>query len=396
MQRTLEDQENYETTSIDVDLNPGDVNRNRSMVRDKEEANQSNSIARAGSGAFHSQGTNQIQSSSDEASVTEKHDCNAKALEENNEDTQEVEFNGAQSNLKGAFGSDINGFGTASVSDEDAIGTEQIPDTQFVGTSPIPEGCPVETERILETESLELQSDRNINPKECGDTMKVDNDTNDQETPKAQNTIDLNRCDTMEVDNDANAQEAAENAQNIQSQSNSPMEDTEGGGTIRTSDLLASEVAGSWACSTAPSVHEENDSSGSKDYDDEQECPLPVQDSSSLVAESQHIPLTKSETAAVRRDHERRALSEMIGIVAPDLREQFSRAVGSDDRIGSGRGVASDSDTEGCSDADDDDDGDHRDKDDAREASDAETIGSDRAVSGDGMDGDDGTQDSVG
>ncbi|KAK6140595.1 hypothetical protein DH2020_025659 [Rehmannia glutinosa] len=213
----------------------------------------------------------------------------------------------------------------------------------------------------------------------------------------------------MQVDNDTSAQEAPEHAEEIHpepsdhSRSNSlveaqdPMEDTEGGGTIKTTDLLASEVAGSWACSTAPSVHGENDSPG-RSKDDDEECAVPVHDSSSLVAESQHIPLTKSEADA-RRNHERRALSEMIGIVAPDLKEQFSRAVGSDDQVGSEKGVASDSDAEGCSDDDRNkdcereegcsDDDDDRNKDCEREASDAETIGSDKAKSDDGMDEDD-------
>ncbi|KAL0428996.1 UNVERIFIED_CONTAM: hypothetical protein Sradi_0525600 [Sesamum radiatum] len=376
MQRTLEDEENYGTTSFDADLNPCDGNGNRSMVRNKEEAHQSNSIAKAGSGAHHSHGTDQVESSSDEASVTEKHDCNARG-QENALDTQEVDFTSAEYNVNGGFGSDINGVGTAPILDGDAVGTEQIPETEGVGTSPIFEGNAVETEQVLETESLVIPSGRNL---------------------------DLNKCSTLDADampvDSTNAQESQQHAEKVSrepsnhSHSNSPvkvqdpMEDTEGGGTIKTADLLASEVAGSWACSTAPSVHGENDSPGSKNY--YEESAIPAHDSSSLVAESQNIPLTKSEAAA-RREHERQALSEMIGIVAPDLREQFSRAVGSADQVGSERGVAYDSDTEGCSDNDD------RNEAGNQGTSDAETIGSDRAMSGDQMDEDDDTQaDSVG
>ncbi|KAG6432375.1 hypothetical protein SASPL_103951 [Salvia splendens] len=164
MQRTLEDEETNETTSNDIDLNRVDGNHTRSILRDKEEVHQSNNEAKTGFGTSP-----------------------------NGEETQEVEFTGA----------------------EYAIGTEQIPDTEGVGTPQLLEGGTVETEQ-------------------------------------------------------------------------DPMEDTEGVGTVNTSDLLASEVAGSWAHSTAPSVPGENDSLD---------------------------------------DHERRALSEMIGIVAPDMREQFSRAV---------------------------------------------------------------------
>ncbi|KAH6779791.1 hypothetical protein C2S52_011028 [Perilla frutescens var. hirtella] len=405
MQRTLEDEENYETTSndfdlnrIDIDLNRFDENGNQSMSRDKEQVHQSISKAKTGSCAFHGLGTDQVESSSDEASVTEKHDCNAKS-QEHGEDTQEVEFTSAECNAKGGFGSDINGIGTAPLSCGDAVGTEQIPDTQGVGTPQILEGGAVETEQVMETESLELQSGRNIDLNKFstpgGDTMQVDNDTNEQETPEHAKKI---------------FPESSHHSQShSQRECQDPMEDTEGGGTVKTSDLLASEVAGSWACSTAPSVHGENDSpgSGTKDGD---ECAAPVHDSSSLVAESgtkdgdapvhdsssivaesQHIPSTKSEAAA-RRNHERRALSEMIGIVAPDLREQFSRAVESDDQVGSEKVAASNSDTEDCSDNEDEDKVVTR-----EEASDAETVGSDRAATDDEMDGVDDTQeDSVG
>ncbi|XP_042038904.1 myosin heavy chain, non-muscle-like isoform X2 [Salvia splendens] len=363
MQRTLEDEETNETTSNDIDLNRVDGNHTRSILRDKEEVHQSNNEAKTGFGTSPNVlGMDQAVSSSDEASVTEKHDCYSKSQEQG-EETQEVEFTGAEcEDANGGFGSNINAIGTAPLSCGDAIGTEQIPDTEGVGTPQLLEGGTVETEQVLETESLELQSGKNI---------------------------DLNRCntpdgDTMQVDNSSNEQETPEHAQKI-SQSPSrhdcedPMEDTEGVGTVNTSDLLASEVAGSWAHSTAPSVPGENDSL------DGNECVAPANDSSSVVAESQHLRSTKSEAAAARRDHERRALSEMIGIVAPDMREQFSRAVESDDRVGSER-VAFNSDTKDCSDNED-----GKDKD---AASDAETAGSDGDVE---MEGDDDTQeDSVG
>lgn len=377
MQRTLEDEENYETSN-DIDLNRLDGNENQSILRDKEEVHQSSSKAKTGSGAFHGLGMAH-ESTSDETSVTEKHECNAKS-QEHGEDTQEVEFTSAECNAKGGFGSDINGIGTATLSCGDAIGTEQIPDTEGVGTPQILEGVAIETEQVMETESLELQSGRNIDLNKCsttgGDKMQVDTVTNGQETSEhAQKT-----CPEPSHPSQSHSHHDCQD----------PMEDTEGGGTIKTGDLLASEVAGSWACSTAPSVHGENDTSGSGTKDGD-ECGAPIHDSSSIVAESQHIPSTKSEAAA-RRNHELRALSEMIGIVAPDLREQFSRAVGSDDQVGSERVAAANSDTEDCSGDDDD-----QKKDATGEASDAETVGSDGAATDDGMDGDDDTQeDSVG
>ncbi|KAL8495459.1 hypothetical protein ACS0TY_019559 [Phlomoides rotata] len=365
MQKTLEDEENYETTSIDADPNPVDGNENLSNARVRDVAHQSNCKA-----PFHDHGVVQVESSSDEASVTEKHDCNAKSHENGQEDTQDFEITSTEpNNAQGAFGSDINGIDTAPISNGDAVETEHIPDTEGVATPQMSPGGAIETEQVMETES---QSGRNFDLNKCS-------------------TIN---CDTMQVDDETNALEAPEPAETVHpepshhSQSQDPMEDTEGGETIKTTDLLASEVVGSWACSTAPSVYGENDSPGSKDVD---QCALPAHDSSSLVAESQHIPSTKAEATA-KRNQERRALSEMIGIVAPDLREQFSRAVGSDDQVGSERGVASNSDTEDSSDDDD------RKNDGAREASDAETVGSDGVGGADvEMDGNDDTQeDSVG
>ncbi|KAL2477941.1 coiled-coil domain-containing protein [Forsythia ovata] len=108
----------------------------------------------------------------------------------------------------------------------------------------------------------------------------------------------------------------------------------------------------------------------SKDNDEEGTTAL--HESSGLVAESQHIPPSKSDATA-RRNHERQALCQMIGIVDPDLREQFSHAGRSSDQDRGEREVASDSDTEDCTDNEDDN------KVDAQGASDADTVGSDQA-----------------
>ncbi|KAI8545276.1 hypothetical protein RHMOL_Rhmol07G0029000 [Rhododendron molle] len=320
MQRTLEDEENYENTSVDFDLNvtpyKGDING--TLAREKQAtANQINSADNAGSGpSIRRCGRNQVDNtSSDEASVTEKHDCDIRS-QEDAQNTQEAEFTSAAQIVKGGFGSDIDGVGT---------------------------------ERVLETESPGIDVDRNIDLNEGSvlgeDTMQIDDD-------------------------DARVQDAVEGLRMISrenshnSQSNDPLEvqntmeeDTEAGGTIRTSDLLASEVVGSWACSTAPSVHGENesprrDNESPRRENDEGGGGAALRNSSSQVAESQSNPSSEA-----KRNHERKALSEMIGIVAPDMKEQFSVAFGDND---SGKekvqkGSGSNSDTEDCSDKDEDD-----------------------------------------
>ncbi|CAA2978663.1 coiled-coil domain-containing 186 isoform X2 [Olea europaea subsp. europaea] len=358
MQRTLEDEENYETTSADIDLNPNIVSVDGVVIRNKEVEYLISNVGKAGSStSAHRRGEVQVESSRDEASVTKKHDCNAK-IQEDGEDTQEVEFTGAERNVKGGFGSDIDGVCTAPISGGNAVGTEQILGTEGFEAVPILEGVPFETEQVLETESPGLDSGRNIDLNKCstlaGDTMQLDDETHAEETQEN---------DVKQTSHHSQPNSPLED-QNL-------MEDTEAGGTIRTAELLASEVVGSWACSTAPSVHGENYSPTSKDNDEEGAAAL--HESSSLVAESQHIPCFKSDATA-RRNHERLALCQMIGIVDPDLREQSSHAAisGSDQDRGE-REVTSDSVTEDCPDNDDDN------KVDAQGESDAETVGSDQA-----------------
>ena len=314
MQRTLEDEENYENTSTDFDLNLPNGNVDGNLVREEATTDcHRNRTKKAGSATS----AQRVNISCDEASVTEKNACGMRS-QEVGENTQEAEFTSVDRLVKGGFGSDIDGVGTATVLEGDTIGTE----------------------RVLETESLGIEFERNI---------------------------DLNRCgtlggDTVQFDYETNAHESDERIQttcpdtSIHSQSNKPletqksMEDTEAGGTIRTADLLASEVFGSWAYSTAPSVHGENESPKTGDNDEDRAMAL--RDSSGMVAESQSTP--SSEAAVVRSNGERQALNEMIGIVAPDLKEQFGAAAADFDQQGNKNCYTFDSDTEDCTDNDDD------------------------------------------
>ncbi|KAL5863652.1 hypothetical protein ACOSQ3_001166 [Xanthoceras sorbifolium] len=319
MQRTLEDEENYENTSVDIDLNATDGNINGTMVREKETAGYHSNAAAKASSATSAQRCNRIQviTSSDEASITEKHECDIRS-QEGGQNTQEAEFTSVDRSCKGGFGSDIDG----------------------VGTAPILEGDPIGTEQVLETESPGIDGERNIDLNKCGDgdTMQIEDEahvheSDDRVRPICQETLCHSQLNTSLENQKA-------------------MDDTEAGGTIRTADLLASEVVGSWACSTAPSVHGENESQRSRDND--QEGVPGLHDSNTEVAESQSMP--SSIAVATRRNHEHRALSEMIGIVAPDLKEQFSGAMvdGFDqEKEKEKKDSISESDTEGCTESDD-------------------------------------------
>ncbi|XAR63152.1 hypothetical protein NMG60_11022991 [Bertholletia excelsa] len=319
MQRTLEDEENYENASIDIDLttNPHDGNANGKLARKKEASgyrSQSATNARLSRSA-HMSGRSQPETSSD--SVTEKHDCDVRS-QDDGQNTQETECASTEQVVKSGFGSDING----------------------VGSLPVQEGDVMGTERILETESPRIDVDKNVVLNKCGgtfvqDTMQLDDDANEQEALAGHKMLQNSRLNNpLEIEN--------------------PIEDTEAGGTIRTADLLASEVIGSWACSTAPSVHGENESPRSRENDEEGFVDVHnLHNPNTQVAESQSA--APSLAVAEKWDDERRALGEMIGIVDPGVKEQFDAAVldkeSNQEKLK--KGFVSNSDTEDCTDSDD-------------------------------------------
>ncbi|GLT84450.1 hypothetical protein SLE2022_026790 [Rubroshorea leprosula] len=308
MQRTLEDGDNNENTSIDIDLNVLNGNVSGTLVSEKETTACHGKCVQKVASTSSAQ---RIDISSDEASVTEKHDCGIRS-QEDGENTQEADFTSGDCLVKGGIGSHLDG----------------------TGTTPVHKGGPVGTEHVLETESLGLEGERHIDLKKCGtldgDRMQLDDETHVQETGEHVRTCP----------------ETTHNSQsNGRMEYKKSMENAEGC-TIKTADLLASEVIGSRACSTAPTVHGDNGSPKSGENDEG------VRDSGGLVAESQSTP--SSEAAAARGNHEHRALSEMIGIVAPDLRQQFAGATQEFDQQRENQGSISDSDTEDCVESDDD------------------------------------------
>ncbi|KAL4305491.1 hypothetical protein AHAS_Ahas16G0083600 [Arachis hypogaea] len=99
MQRTLENEENYENTSVDMDgVIGGTPGRERRHNRD------------------------QVKTSSNEASVTEKHDCEVRSQECQN--TQEFTSADHDHDVRGGFSSDIDGAGTTAMMDGGTGGTE--------------------------------------------------------------------------------------------------------------------------------------------------------------------------------------------------------------------------------------------------------------------------------
>jgi len=379
MQRTLEDEENYDNASLDVFLNATAGNLDADAHGRVEAAGcRSSAAGKAGpsTSAPRFDGDDVAETSSNEASATEKHDCDIRSQDDEN--TQEAEYPNDDGLVKGGFGSDIDGVGTAPVFEGDVDGTEQV----------------LETESIDGEKNIDLNEPGNV----AGDTMQLEDDTNVQETER-QASI---RC---------------EDSPHQLSNREEPMkvaEDTEPG-AIRTQDLLASEVAGSWACSTAPSVYGENESphrynesadnneggvhpimhdsntqvaesestasphrnnesldlnervrgimhDSNTQVAESQNTPSPhrknesldlneraqaiMHDSNTQVAVSQSTPLGGLATR-MHPDHERQALSDMIGIMAPDVKEQFGSAVGNTSQEKNTKVSDSDSETDG-------------------------------------------------
>ncbi|KAK8565887.1 hypothetical protein V6N13_020962 [Hibiscus sabdariffa] len=220
MQRTLEDEDNYENTSVDIDLNvPPNQNVNGTMVREKATTGyHENSTTRGGS----TTSAQRVDTSSDEASVTEKHDCGMRS--QDGENTQEAEFT---SSVKGVFGSDIDGVGTTPTLEGDAIGTEHI----------------------LETESLGIEVEPNIDLNRCetigGDTMQFDYESNAHESDERIQTT----CPATSVHSQSNETRETQKS----------TEDTEAGDTIRTADHGDNDKD----CDMA--LHEDSQSTSSED-----------------------------------------------------------------------------------------------------------------------------------
>ncbi|XP_042462298.1 uncharacterized protein LOC122045929 isoform X2 [Zingiber officinale] len=277
MQRTLEDEEHYENSYIETD--PVEPVTGKINVGERYE------LCKGACGSFTPKNVQDANDAScseddDDVSTTEKHDCSLVS----HGSTQDLECTSADRLVRG-FGSDIEG----------------------VSMAVAPEGDPTDTERVMETES------------QVGDAV-----FNEKNTA-------LHRCsnlggETMQLDDEAQPQEkAGPNDGNctIGGCSVQRLQDTENG-TVKTADLLASEVAGSWAMSTAPSVNGENESpmsmgnANAAGAEDVAAAAL-LLCSDGLAAGSQ----SNVSQGVTKLTKEHRALNAMIKIVAPEFEQRF-------------------------------------------------------------------------
>ena len=127
--------------------------------------------------------------------------------------------------------------------------------------------------------------------------MQFDDNTNVHEIEEQGQTASLEVVHHLQLNNPVDMQRTNEDRE------------TGGVGLIRMADLPASEVACSWACSTASSLHEENESPRSRDNNEDAKA---WHDAYAMVAESQSMPYV---IGAAKQNHERHALREMMALL---------------------------------------------------------------------------------
>uniref|UniRef100_A0ACD5WHT6 Uncharacterized protein n=1 Tax=Avena sativa TaxID=4498 RepID=A0ACD5WHT6_AVESA len=293
MQRTLEDEENYESTLMGVDLNEVPLaNATTNDARVKPIDYVKDSVEASGENTQ----TSGHSSSDEDADMTEQQDGGTRV----EGGTQDLECTTTPERSVEKLGYDSHGDRAATAPEQEPTDTEQIPETESqAGIA----GC----------------NDHNsINSVMAGETMQLDDDVQAQENEES-NLIDkdggqplVNEEQSLTL-KDGIGQCSEEKREGDCSESK--REDTQAG-TIVTADLLASEVAGSWAVDTGPSVNGENESpcSSAGDLRAEQD-----DDVGERAAADALTSLVNSEGAGSQTNvADRRVINHMIGLLNPE------------------------------------------------------------------------------
>uniref|UniRef100_A0A0D9Z1J4 FHA domain-containing protein n=1 Tax=Oryza glumipatula TaxID=40148 RepID=A0A0D9Z1J4_9ORYZ len=337
MQRTLEDEENYENTIMGDDLNKvplATVTADDARTR----VNYSkNTMEASGASTENTQASE--QSSSDDSKETEQQDDFTRVEGAN---TQEVECNSPETATE-RFRSDSHGDLAATAPELEPTDTEQVPETESQAGNV---GCGDHNsalQRFSEMGGDTMQLDDEVQPQENDESILI---CKDRGQPQGNEEASLTLKDGIghysEEKLEVNCSERKH-------------EDTQTR-TIGTADLLASEVAGSWAVETGPSVNGENESPRSlgetTDHAGEQDenvrgssaADALVNSDGQAAGSQSNIDHVISKIT----DHHR-VLNAMIEIVDPDFRKQLpGSGVGKDD-------LMSDAETEEGSEANDTD-----------------------------------------
>ncbi|XP_011628403.1 paramyosin isoform X1 [Amborella trichopoda] len=366
MQRALEDEENGENTTANVEIEQNRENISKAPTsskgaqRSKSAGETSTASTRKGC-ANESMSDTSIHICKQEAHlgaiIGEERESIEKRIGEERE-SGHTNDEGCTSNaqeMKG-FGSDIEAIGTELEHGHDLMGTEQVHGVDLDGTEMVEIGLGARRSGYsnnanLAGETMEIDDEAQTN-------MELDIVRESSNKPKRSSSSQAKEPETLveldvERERDDDPKRSYFPGENDQHKSLKRVEDTEEVAkeednqheSLKTADLLASELPGSWAMSTAPSFHGENESPRSgcraidaqNDGEEDQAWPeLLSQVATSGFKEneamaSQNMPLREMDLGL---SQEHQALSEMIDIVAPDFRQQFQKEVESESSSG--------------------------------------------------------------
>ncbi|PWZ53307.1 hypothetical protein Zm00014a_026305 [Zea mays] len=305
MQRTLEDEENYESTLMSVDLNKVHLAIDNAGMKP---VNRSKNTLGASIASPENTQVSEHSSSDEDANMTEQQDDDVTA---NGGNTQDLECTSPERSVERRPGFHGNPVPTAP--EREVTDTEQVPETESEAGNV---GCDDQRCDNIGGETMPLE-DEVLLPENEEPTALL----KDAGQPQA-NMVPI------PIPDDGGGHCSEEKHEGACSESK--REDTHVG-AIRTGDLLASEVAGSWAVETAPSVNGENESPRSlgdateRDEDGGSvaaDALLTLVNSEGQAAGSQN----NVEQASSKITDDPRVLSAMIGIVDPEFRKQMSRS----------------------------------------------------------------------
>lgn len=311
MQRTLEDEENYESTFMSVDLNKVPLATVATDNAGMKPVGCSKNTVGASSASPENTQVSEHSSSDEDANITEQHDDDGTA---DGGSTQGLECTSPERSERLRPG--FQGNPVSAAPEREVTDTEQVPETESQAGNV---GCDDQRCDNMGGETMPLEDEVQL-PENKEPTALL----KDAGQPQA-NVVPI------PIPNDGTGHCSEEKHEGAFSESK--REETHVG-AIGTADLLASEVAGSWAVETAPSVNGENESPRS--LGDAADATEQDEDGGSMAADAL-LTLVNSEGQAagsqnnvehasskITDDH--RVLSAMIGIVDPEFRKQMSRS----------------------------------------------------------------------
>ncbi|CAN6466510.1 unnamed protein product [Victoria cruziana] len=336
MQRTLEDEENC----LDNHTNT------RDMLKNSRETSGLKNVAGEVSTASTRKNVRSLKNAPSDGSSTEKHYCGHKSHECGEEEETQNEECTSKAQEKQGFGSDID------LADTLPDGDNQVFTEQVVGTEAQASPC-----------GLILQPNASYKS-DCaaGETMEVDEEVEGRRQFVA---LRVPSSAVKSFDEGANHDESEGGGSGKHGHLEVPEteEDTQAGNRedvhmFGTADLLTSEPLGSWAASTAPSCHGENESPCSEERftaevgdlarkDETPQrglCASQVETNDSFQTQTKEVirpsielmeedteiqmPAAASQNATVRDGAakislEHRKLSAMVDIIDPDFRKKL-------------------------------------------------------------------------